>query len=311
MVCCFRPGVPAAAVLAVLGFLFAATPAQAKLNIVATLPDLAAIAGAVGGNLVEITTLARPTEDAHFVDPKPSFIVKLNRAQALIEGGAELEIGWLPPLLESSRNARIAAGAPGRISASAGVQLLEVPTALDRSRGDVHALGNPHFLTDPVNAQIVARQVAESLGALDRKNAATFQANAKKFAEQIDAKLPEWERLLAPYKGRRIVAYHNAWPYFARRFGLRIDLFLEPKPGIPPSPAHLAKVIGTIKQEHIQLIFVDPYVNRQTAEMVARNTGAKVVPVSYFPGGLKGTEGDYLKLMDTLVKSVADAFEGK
>ena len=311
MVRCFRPGVPATAALVILGFLLAATPVHAKLNIVATLPDLAAIAGAVGGNLVEITTLARPTEDAHFVDPKPSFIVKLNRAQALIEGGAELELGWLPPLLESSRNTRIAMGAPGRINASEGIQMLEVPAALDRSKGDVHALGNPHFLTDPVNAKIAARHIAESLGALDRQNAATYQANAQKFADQIDAKLPEWERLLAPYKGRRIVAYHNAWPYFTRRFGLRIDLFLEPKPGIPPSPAHLAGVIATIKRENIQLIFVDPYVSQRTAEMVARNTGAKVVPVSYFPGGLKGTDGDYIKLMDTLVKSVAGAFEGK
>lgn len=216
---------------------------HAKLNVVATTPDLAAIAKAVGGEQVEATSLAKPTEDPHFVDAKPSMIMKLNKADVLIEGGAELEIGWLPALLQSARNPRIAIGAPGRILAAEVIELLEVPTTLDRSRGDVHAMGNPHFMTDPVNAMKVAGRIADAFCKLDGRSRETYQSNLKRFSETIDSKLAEWQKLLAQYKGRHVVSYHNSWPYFARRFGLEIDLFLEPKPGLPPTPAHLADVI--------------------------------------------------------------------
>src|SRR5215831_9606453 len=167
---------------------------SAKLNVVATTPDFAAIAAAVGGDEVSITTLAKPTEDPHFVDAKPSFIVKLNRADALIEGGADLEIGWLPALLDQARNSKLAPGAPGHIACSKDIQLLEVPATLDRSKGDIHAAGNPHYLTDPQNARIVARNIAEAFSQLDPKAAATFQANLKQFTERLDAKLAEWQK---------------------------------------------------------------------------------------------------------------------
>ena len=294
------------------GFLLGLLPlaAQAKLNIIATTPELADIARQIGGVKVEVATVARPTEDPHFIDAKPSFFVKLNRADALVEGGAELEMGWLPSLLEGARNPKLDAGAPGHIACSQGVQLIEVPTTLDRSKGDIHAAGNPHYMMDPANARIVAEHLADTFCKLDAKSCEVYRANLGAFTAQLDAKLAEWRKLLEPYKGQRIVAYHNSWPYFGQRFGLKIDLFLEPKPGIPPSPAHLAEVIAKMQEEKIRVIFVEPHLNRRTAEAVSRNTGATVLNVSQFPGGVKGTEGGYLELMDYLVTSLAKALRG-
>lgn len=285
------------------------SPAQARLNVVCTTPDLASIASEIGGDQVQITTLARPTEDPHFVDPKPSFIVKLNRADVLVHGGAELESGWLPRLLEQARNARIVPAARGNVRCCEGVSMLEVPATLDRSRGDIHALGNPHYLTDPHNARIVAHHLAEVFGELDPAHRVLYAENERRFVAALEAKLAEWERLLAPFRGRELVAYHNSWPYFAARFGLKIELFLEPKPGIPPSPSHLANVIAQMKERGARVILVEPYLNRRTAETVARDTGAVVVEVTQFPGGVKGTEASYIAMMDYLVRSVARALE--
>jgi ABC-type Zn uptake system ZnuABC Zn-binding protein ZnuA len=284
--------------------------AQAKLNVVATTADFGAIAKEVGGDHIDISTLAKPTEDPHFVDAKPSFIVKLNHADVIVEGGAELEIGWLPALLDQSRNTKLAVGAPGHVSCAQGLQLLEVPSTLDRSRGDIHAAGNPHYLVDPINAKLVAQHIADSFAALDQKFAAEYRGNAKKFSDAIDAKMKEWEQKLAPFKGHRITAYHNSWLYFGNRFGLRIDLFLEPKPGVPPTPTHLVEVITQMRQDNVKVIIVDPYLNRRTAETVAEKTGATVVAVTQFPGGVKGTEGGYIPLLDYLVNSIAKAMSG-
>jgi zinc/manganese transport system substrate-binding protein len=290
---------------------FATTAAQAKLNIVVTTPDLAAVTKEVTGNLASITTLARPTEDPHFVDAKPSFIVKLSRADALIEGGAELEIGWLPPLIEGSRNSKLEPGAPGHIACNQGIQLLEVPATLDRAKGDIHAAGNPHFMIDPVNAGIVAEHIASSLGALDPKNSAKYQSTAQHFKSVLDSKLVEWQKKLAPFKGEHVVTYHDSWPYFSQRFGILIDVFLEPKPGIPPTPAHLAEVIEKIKTDKIRVIFVEAYLNRKTAENVAAQTGATVLDVSQFPGALKGTDENYVALLDNVIDSLAKALAAK
>jgi zinc/manganese transport system substrate-binding protein len=294
-------------ILILAALLLLSAAAHAKLNVVATTPDLASIAREVGGDKVDITTLARPTEDPHFVDAKPGFIVKLNRADALIEGGAELEIGWLPPLLAGARNSRIESTAPGRIRCNEGITMLEVPERLDRSAGDIHAAGNPHFVVDPENAKIIAAHIADALGRIDSANAEAYAANAKKFIATLDARLVDWRAKLAPFKGAPLVAYHNSWLYFARCYGLKLDLFLEPKPGIPPSPAHLAEVITRMKADHARVVIVDPYLNRKTAETVARETGATVVDVAQFPGGVKGTEGGYIALQDYLVNAIAAA----
>ena len=287
--------------------LLTATPLQAKLNVVTTTPDLAAIARAVGGEDVEVVSLARPTEDPHFVEPKPSMIVKLRQADVLIEGGAELESGWLPPLLGRAGNRKIAGDGPGHVLANQGIEMLEVPTELDRAKGDIHAAGNPHFLVDPVNAQILARHLGRVFARLDPQAAARYDANVSNWVEQISAKLAGWEQALAPFKGQTVVSYHNSWPYFARRFGLKIDLFLEPKPGIPPTPTHLAEVISQMKERRARVVIVDRYLDRRTAEAVAGRTGATVVEVSQFPGGIKGTEGGYVELMDCLVRALAEA----
>lgn len=296
-------------ICSILGLLLAGVAAQAKLNVVATTPDLASITREVGGDKVSITTLARPNEDPHFVDAKPSFIVKLNRADVLVHGGAELEIGWLPPLLAGARNAKIVSAAAGDVRCCDGVPLLDVPAQLDRSKGDIHAAGNPHYMVDPENAEIVAHHIADALSSSDEANRDYYQANAKKFEEALDAKLKEWEAIMAPFKDKPLVAYHNSWPYFAKRFGLKLDLFIEPKPGIPPSPSHLAELINRMKEEGVKVIIVDPYQSRRSAETVARSTGAKVVDVAQFPGAIKGTDDSYIALMDYLVKSISSALK--
>lgn len=286
------------------------TSALAKLNVVATTPDIASIAKEIGVDNIDLTTLAKPTEDPHFVDAKPSFIVKLNHADVLLEGGAELEIGWLPALLDQSRNTKLGSDSRRHVKCSEGVQLLEIPSTLDRSKGDIHAAGNPHFLVDPVNAKIAAQHIADAFAALDEKNSTLYRANLKKFTDALDAKLAEWEKIMAPYKGKQIVAYHNSWLYFGKRFDLVIDLFLEPKPGVPPTPTHLAEVITKMRADSVHVIIVDPYLNRRTAETVASKTDATVVDVTQFPGGVKGTEGGYISLLDYLVNSVAHALAG-
>lgn len=295
-----------------LAIAFAATAgvaatATAQLRVVATTPDLASIAREIGGDRVNVVALAKPTEDPHFVDAKPSHIVTLNRADALVEGGAELELGWLPPLLENSRNSKISAGAPGRIVASEGIRLLEIPTSFDRSKGDIHSLGNPHFLVDPVNAKIVARNIADHFALVDSKNAVTYRANLAKFNAKLDSKLADWQKSLAPYRGARIVTYHRDMIYLASRFGLTIVDELEPKPGIAPSPAHLAEVIGKMRSTNAKLILVQPFQNRKTAETVARQTGGVVLDVSQQPGAI-GKTVSYFDMMDQLVNTMANAF---
>ncbi len=280
--------------------------AHAKLNVVATLPDYAALASAIGGDKIEITAMGKPTEDPHFVDARPSFVVKLRSADVLIEGGAELEIGWLPPLLQNARNAKIETGAPGRVVASQGIRLLNVPANVTRAAGDVHALGNPHFMVDPIIAKAVAQHIAQAFSAVDATNAAIYQANYKKFEATIDAKLQEWGAKMLPFKGANVVAYHDSWVYFAHRFGFNIETFLEPKPGIPPSPSHLAEVITAMKAQKSKAIIVEPFHNRKIAEKVASSTGAKVVDFAQYPGALPGTDG-YVALIDTLVSRLAAA----
>jgi len=289
----------------------AALSAEAKLNVVATTADFGALAQAVGGDLVNVTVLAKPTEDPHFVDAKPSYIVRLNRADVLIEGGAELEVGWLPPLLDGSRNDKLAAGQPGHIAIAEGLAMMEVPAELDRSKGDLHAKGNPHFMTDPENGRHAAKRIAEGLAAVDPAHKADFAQKLQAWLKLLDAKEVVWQKQLAPFAGTRVAAFHNSWPYFARRFGLKMDLFLEPKPGIPPSPAQLATVLETMKREHIKVIVIEPYQSKHMAATVAAQTGATVLDFAQYPGGVKGTEGDYLALLDKLVTTLAAALAAK
>ena len=275
----------------------------AELKVVATTTDLAAVARAVGGDDVDVTALARPTEDPHFVDAKPSFIRIVNQADVLIEGGASLEAGWLPPILDSARNARISLGSAGRVVAAQGIPLLEVPTQLDRSMGDVHPQGNPHFMLDPVAAKTVAQSITTSFCAVDNARCAHYQAGLDRFRTAIDAKLRDWQATLAPFKGAKVVTYHKDFDYFFQRFGLDVLDTLEPKPGIPPSPTHLTTLIPKMKAEHAQLIVIEPYRERNNPDFVAENTGAHVLVLPAMPEG----KADYIGLIDSDVSRIAAA----
>jgi zinc/manganese transport system substrate-binding protein len=288
--------------------LTAALSAHAKLKVVATLPDLGSLAREIGGEKIDLSVLAKPTEDSHFVDARPSFVVQLRDADVLIDGGAELEIGWLPPLLQNARNPKIDVGKPGRVQASQGVRLMNVPSSATRAAGDVHVLGNPHFVADPIIAKTVALHIAQAFSAIDAANASVYDANYKKFEAAINAKLQEWGAAMLPFKGQNVVAYHDSWPYFAHRFGVNIDTFLEPKPGIPPSPSHLAEVIEKMKTQKMKAIIIEPFHDRKIAERVASATGAKVVDFAQYPGGLPGTDS-YVKLIDKLVANLSAALK--
>ncbi|HEX4264839.1 MAG TPA: metal ABC transporter substrate-binding protein [Verrucomicrobiae bacterium] len=296
--------------LPLLALALTASMAQAKLNVVATTGDLGSIAQEIGGDRIELEVLGKPTEDPHSVSAKPDFIVKLSHADVVVEGGAGLETGWLPTLLEQAHNSKIVTGAPGHISCATGVPLLNVPAKLDRSGGGIHAAGNPHYVIAPSNAKIVAKNIAEGFCNGDPESADFYRANLKKFDGEIDAKLIEWHKALDPFKGRRMVAYHDSWPYFAKEFGLKIDLFLEPKPGVPPTPAHLAQAIAKMKQENAVVIIVDPYADRNAAQTAARDINAWIVDLTQFPGGIKHTEGGYIPMMDELVKRLTQALAG-
>jgi zinc/manganese transport system substrate-binding protein len=224
----------------------------------------------------------------------------------LIDGGAELELGWLPPLLQNARNAKLDIGKAGRVQASQGIRLMNVPPNVTRAAGDVHALGNPHFGVDPIIAKAIAQHIAQSFSTLHAANAAAYDANYKKFEAAINAKLQQWGATMLPFKGQHVAAYHDSWPYFAHRFGLEIDIFLEPKPGIPPSPSHLAEVIAQMRAQKIKAIIVEPYHDRKIAERVASATGATVVDFAQYPGALPNTD-TYIKLIDALVSRLSAA----
>lgn len=280
---------------------------QAKLNVVATLTDYADVARVVGGELVTVTSLARGTEDPHFVDAKPSFIVALNKADVLIDGGAELEMGWLPPLVNNARNSKILPGAPGRLHAAAGVRLLDIPAVpVDRSQGDVHPSGNSHYMLDPLNAKLVAVTVAERLGQLDPANADAYAANARRFGERIDEKLVEWMKKMEPLRGMKVVTYHKSFDYFLDRFGLALAGTIEPKPGIEPSPRHISALIPRMKQEGVTIVLVEHNRPQKTPSYVAQAAGAVLVVAPQMVGG-DAEAKDYINLIDRLVSLLTAA----
>ncbi len=292
-------------------FLLALLPAtaQAKLNVVATLPDFGAIAEEIGGDKVKVTSIAKGTEDPHFVDAKPSYIRVLNQADVLLEGGAELEIGWLPPLVNSARNPKILGDYPGHVILSRGIRLLEVPAGpVDRSLGDVHPLGNPHYWLDPANGKIIAKTIAERFSELDPANASSFEANLQKFSARLDQKIAQWPKALEPQRGTKVVTYHKSFTYFLDRFGFELAGTIEPKPGIEPSPSYLNALIPRLKSEGVKLVLVEPFRPRKTPATVAQAIGAGLLLV---PAAVNGHEKvkDYISLFDYDVAQIAAAFK--
>ncbi len=282
-------------------------PAAAKLYVVTTTPDLAAIAREVGGDKVEAESLALGTQDPHFVDAKPSFIVKLNRADLYVKRGLDLEVGWAPVLEKGARNPDILYGGRRYVDASDGIAPLEIPTGvLSRALGDVHPFGNPHYQRDPVAAKTIAKNVADGLIRIDSDNRAYYEQRRDDFDRRIDERLAGWLQELAPYRGAKIVTYHKSWEYFTVRFGLDSIGEMEPKPGVAPSPAHLAELINSMIAQHAKLVIREPFYPDNLTRVVAEKTGATVVTLPESPGGVPGTD-DYFSFMDYIVKQVAHA----
>jgi ABC-type Zn uptake system ZnuABC Zn-binding protein ZnuA len=291
--------------------LAAATPARAAVKIVTSLPDVASIADSVGGKRVETFALAKGFQDPHFVEPKPSFILKLSRADLLIVAGLELEIGYLPPLIDQSRNDKIRPGGAGYLDASNGCDILEKPTGtVTRAMGDVHPFGNPHYWLDPDNGRIIARAIAAKLTEIDPAGAADYKANLAAFEAKLAEGEKRWDAELGPYAGTQLVTYHNSWPNFLKRFKLIAAGYVEPKPGIPPSPAHTVELINMMIEKKIPVILMEPYFDERTPKAVAEKTGATLVTFIPSVGGVPEAR-DYVSLFDYDVKLLAGALAAK
>jgi len=247
---------------------------------------------------VSVTSLAKGYQDPHFVDPKPSFILAVSRADLLIVVGRELEIGWLSPLLTSSRNSKVQPGSKGYLDASLTVKILEIPTGqITRAMGDVHPLGNPHYWLDPGNGRRMAQAIRDKLGELSPNDKAFFAQRYADFDQRLAGAEKRWDAAMAPYKGTKIVTYHRSWPNFMERFGLEVMGYVEPKPGIPPSPGHTIDLIGEMKRVGAKLIVVEPYFDLKTPQAITNQIGGKVLVLAPSVGGSKEA-GDYIKLFD-------------
>jgi zinc/manganese transport system substrate-binding protein len=283
--------------------------AQGKLNVVATTEDLASIAREVGGDRIAVEAIARGYQDPHFVEAKPSFILKLQKADVLVVVGRELEIGWLPPLVQQSRNSKIQPGAEGYLDASLQASILEVPTGqITRAMGDVHPLGNPHYWLDPENGKRVGKSIADKFSQMRPNDRAYFEQRLGDFTMRLDAAEKRWLAQVAPYKGTKIVTYHRSFPNFAERFGLDIIGYVEPRPGIPPSPQHTLDLINEMKRQNVKLVLVEPYFDLKTPNAIGRETGAQVLVMPPSVGGTKEVT-DYFKLFDYDINLLVEAIK--
>jgi zinc/manganese transport system substrate-binding protein len=281
--------------------------AQEKIQVVTTLPVLAELVKAVGGDRVQVTAIATPLQDPHFVDAKPSYILAASKAQVFVTAGMDLEVSWEPLVREGSRNAGIQIGSPGYVDASAHVQKLGVPTGrIDRSRGDVHPYGNPHYWLDPLNAVPVTADIALALTRVDPANAGLYNDRRRRFLADLERRMTAWRARMASLQGRPVASSHESWEYFARRFGLEIVGTLEPKPGIPPSPSHLAQLMDRMKAQDVKLILKEPYYEDKNPQLVARETGARVVELPNQPQAGQ----DYLEFVDSLIDRTVTAARG-
>jgi zinc/manganese transport system substrate-binding protein len=284
---------------------------SAKVRIVSTLDDFSSIAQSIGGDLVQADALAKGYQDPHFVDAKPSFILKLSRADLLIVAGLELEIGYLPPLIDQSRNGRVHPGGPGYLDVSNGCEILQRPAGqVTRAMGDVHPFGNPHYWLDPDNGRIIARSIAAKLAELDPGNRAVYEKNLAAFEAKLGEKDREWQATLAPFAGVEIITFHNSWPNFAKHFRLNVVGNIEPKPGIPPTPSHTLEIINLIKSRNIRAILVEPYFDLKTPNYVAGKTGATVLVFYPSVGGTPDIK-DYFAVFDADVAALAKVLGGK
>ena len=271
------------------------------IKVVTTTMDMRSITEMIGGNKVSVLSIATGYQNPHFVDPKPSYIISLSNADLFVTVGLDLETGWSPQLVSSSRNSRIQKGSPGYVDASEGVALLQVPSSVNRGEGDIHIYGNPHYWLDPLNGKIIARNIASGLERIDPSNKSFYETNLAAFLTKIDTKLKEWTVKMAPFKGSKIVAYHNEWVYFETRFGLQIVDFMEPKPGIPPSPSQLVKVIKEVTADKIKVIISSPYFTTSSSDVVAKQTGVKVLTLATSTGAFGNVKNYFSFLIMMLI----------
>ena len=284
--------------LAFASSLASAVDARAAVKVITTTEDLAALVREIGGDKVTVETLARGYQDPHFVEAKPSFVIKLHSADLLVVVGRELEVAWLPPLITQSRNTKVQPGSPGYLDASQTVRILDIPSGqITRAMGDVHPLGNPHYWLDPGNGRRIAKAIEGKLAQLSAGDAGYFAQRYADFDRRLSEAEGRWKAALAPLKGTKVVTYHRSWPNFAEAFGLDVIGYVEPKPGIPPSPAHTLALIEEMKRQGIKVILVEPYFDLKTPNAIARETGAKVLVMPPSVGGVKEAS-DYIKLFD-------------
>ena len=283
--------------------------AQGKLNVVCATEDLASIGREIGGDRISIESIAKGYQDPHFVEAKPSFILRLQRADLLVAVGRELEIGWLPPLIQQSRNSKIQPGSAGYLDASLGATILEIPTGqITRAMGDVHPLGNPHYWLDPENGKRIAKEIADKLIELRPNDRAYFEQQLASFTSRLSDAEKRWLATLAPYKGTKVVTYHRSFPNFADRFGLDIIGYVEPKPGIPPTPQHTLDLINEMKRQNVKLVLIEPYFDSKTPNAIGRDTGAQVLVMPPSVGGTKDVT-DYFKLFDYDIDLLVNAIK--
>ena len=283
--------------------------AAAAIRIITTTEDLAALVAEIGGDKVAVEALARGYQDPHFVEAKPSLVLKLHSADLLIAVGRELESAWLPPLITQSRNAKLQPGGAGYLDASATAKILDIPTGqITRAMGDVHPSGNPHYWLDPGNGRRIAKAIQEKLTQMSAGDAGYFAQRYADFDKRLTAAEQRWKAAMAPYRGTKVVTYHRSWPNFTDAFGLDVIGYVEPKPGIPPSPAHTLALVQTMKAQGIKLILVEPYFDLKTPNAIARDTGAAVLVLPPSVGGVKEAT-DYIRLFDYNVDRLVSALK--
>jgi zinc/manganese transport system substrate-binding protein len=282
----------------------------AKIRIVTTLTDLADFARAIGGDLVEVRSLATGVEDTHGIPMKPSFVPIMNQADLLIEVGLDLEHSFLPPLLEASRNPRIQVGKPGYVDCSKGIIPRDAPKSTDHSAGDVHRYGNPHYMLDPVLAKTAIQNIYNAVVAFAPEHQARFTRNRDDYLVSLDAKIAEWEREGQPLKGVKFVTYHEQWNYFAARFGMNYFGTIELKPGIDPTPRHITELIAAMKAERVPIVVREPNFPEKVPKIIAQQTGATMITLPIMPGGVPNTD-TYIKMMDYIVRTMVGAVRSR
>lgn len=286
-----------------------ASAAHAEINVMTTTQDLASIVQEIGGDKVRVESIARGYQDPHFVEAKPSFIFKLHSADLLVVVGRDLEVGWLPALITQSRNGKIQPGAAGYLDASLNARILDVPTGpVTRAMGDVHPTGNPHYWLDPGNGRRIAQAVRDKLSQLSGGDAAYFTERLADFDKRLAEAERRWQVAMAPFKGQKIVTYHRSWTNFAEAFGLTVVGYVEPKPGIPPSPAHTLELQHEMKRQGVKIILVEPYFDLKTPNAIARDTSAVVLKMPPSVGGVKEV-GTYIQLFDHDINQLVSAFK--